>query len=82
MQAAPVKVPAIDGWPYEGITAEFDEFQVANAALPGALLVGISLWCLLHKSLEYKRFFVYDSVPIILDLLGILEPNEFMFVRD
>jgi hypothetical protein len=83
---APIALPAIDGWPYQEITAEFAAFRSAayirgDGVVPGAMMVGLDLWCSLRRVSDSEVFFVFDTVPIQLDQLGILEPNEFMFVR-
>lgn len=75
---SPVTLPAIEGWPYQEISAAVEECKLEK---PGFLKVGFALWSLLWKASEAEEFYVCDVIPIYLDRTGILEPHEFMFTR-
>lgn len=75
---SPVILPAIEGWPYDEVMASFHEYKVSNRSV---LKVGFALWSLLWKTSDAQLFYVCDTIPILLDKTGILEPHEFMFTR-
>src|SRR5690349_7464133 len=76
-----ISLPAVQGWPYETINAALEEFKKTWRRKPSFLLVGGSLWVLLLHAADAEQFIAPGNTPIHLDILMILEPHEFMFVR-
>jgi hypothetical protein len=79
---SPLTLPAVEGWPYQEVSAAFIQKAHTGEAVPKVLMVGYSLWALLLKASDTEVFYVCGTIPIRFERSGILEPHEFMFTRD
>lgn len=76
-----ITLPIIRGWPYAAITAGLKEFEDFHHRHPARLLVGRGLWSLLREAdCTAKKFYTDGGFRIFLDLTGVLELHEFMYV--
>ncbi len=81
MHVQKLSLPQVAGWPYTALVADLAMFQYVHRENPGVLWIGKNLWALLRKASDSEEFFTHGIVPIKLDMTGILEPNEFIFMH-
>ncbi len=73
-------LPEIRDWPYVEIAKAHAEFCTYFGKEPSRLLIGPDLWLSLRE-VTFDQAIYASTIPIVLDMTGIIVASDFLFCR-